>query len=715
MRILNGLILMLSVIALAACGGSGPALATPARPPLAIPTAVPTSALVTATAEPVAGPATATQGAQAAETAPAATEVPVAPVAPNSKLVGAYSGILPAADAPGRVVTLDLALDGTATMTTQFIGKGTPSIESGTWVGTDDTAEVTFTQMDGQAEDNRITWKLQGNALSTTEYDQGQYGSAGLPLTRVGTGDIVEASFEGVSFSFDSALAKSAQGKLVAARPVDQAPALGGGAPQGIQFIFDGQNLPDYFDPTKPQVYVYPVEGLKALDPAVAQGVEALQKNLADGQVAEGEQTFVFPLIPAGQVFRAQTHFLDFVNGKGMGFITYYAQDVAPLRSAQVFWTFEGITLDNKYFVSVFFPIGSPALPEETKSISGPEYDAFVKEYTTYLNNIVTTLNSLPPAGFTPNLTLLENMVRSLNVSPLFPETTPAPGATTASAPAETTPAAEGTPSVEATPAATSASAPAAATPAPGSTNPPPATPASASASSQTLSTEFEGIRFSFDSALAQSAQGIKISAVPVNVDAPALGGGVPEHIAFSFNGEEITADTNPFQPQVRVYSADALKKLDPNVAREVLALKTLLSVDATAIQETLPVFPPFNAQQMIHPQIKYLKFNTGEGARFVTFYAQNVAPITNDGLFYTFQGMTADGKYYVTAFWPIKTDKLADSYEDAKIGDFNEWAKNFETYRVDTEKMLDSLPAGAFTPSLELLDRMIESLQLPQ
>lgn len=690
MRMVNGLTLIVMVVALAACGGGGATLATPARPPLSIPTAVPTSALVTATAEPATGAATATPGAQAAETATAATEVPVAPVAPNSKLVGAYSGILPAADAPGRVVTLDLALDGTATMTTQFIGKGTPNIESGTWVGTGDTAAVTFTQIDGQSEDNRITWKLEGNALGTTEYDRGQYGSAGLPLTRVGTGDIVEAAFEGVSFSFDSALAKSAQGTLLAARPVDQAPALGGGAPQGIQFVFDKQALPDFFDPTKPQVYVYPVEGLKALDPTVAQGVEALQKNLADGKVAEGEQLFVFPLIPAGQVFRAQTHFLEFVNGKGISYITYYAQDVAPLRSEQVFWTFEGITLDNKYFVSVFFPISSPALPQETKSISGPEYDAFVKEYTTYLNNIVTTLNSLPPAGFTPNLSLLENMVRSLNVAPVFPETPPAAGATTASAPA-------------------------AATPAAAATSPAGATPAATTASTQTLSTEFEGIRFSYDSGLAQSAQGVKILAVPVNVDAPALGGGVPAHVAFSFDGDKITADANPFQPQVRVYPAEDLKDLDPNVAREVLALKTLLSVDAPAIQETLPVFPPFNAQQVIHPQIKYLKFNTGEGVRFVTFYAQNVAPITNDGLFYTFQGLSADGKYYVTAFWPIKTDKLANSYEDAKIGDFNEWAKNFETYRVETEKMLNDLPADAFTPNLEGLDELIESLELPQ
>lgn len=718
MRLHLAIGLAIVIISLAACGGSGPTLATPARPPLSIPTAVPTSALVTATPEPANVAPTASPVAQAQETVPAATEVPVAPVVPNSKLVGTYSGVLPAADSAARIVTLDLALDGTATMTTQFIGKSTPSIESGTWVGTNDTADATFTQIDGQPEDNRISWKLQGNGLVTTAYDKAQYGTAGLPLARVGTGEIVETNFQGVSFSFDSSLAKSAQGTALPARPVEQAPGLGGGAPQSIQFVFDGQSLPDYFDPTKPQVHVYPVEGLKALDPTVAEGVTALQNILATGTITADAQTFVFPLIPASQVFRAQTHWIDFVDGKGISFVTYYAQDVAPLRPAQVFWTFQGITLDNKFYVSVFMPIRSPALPQETKSISGTDYDGFVKEYKTYLNNIVTTLDSLPPAGFTPNLNLLENMARSINASPVFSEITPA-APTPASAPSEATPPTAPTlataPS-EATPptAPTPASASVAATPPPQATNPG-ATPPPVSSNSQTVTAEYDGIRLSFDSRLAQSAQGVTISAVPVDTNAPALGGGVPDHDAFAFNGDKITAEANPFQPQVRIYRTADLKALDPNVTREVLALKTLLSVDAPQIQEPLPVFPPLNAQQMIHPLIKYLKFNTGEGVRFVTFYAQDVAPITNDGLFYTFQGMSADGKYYITAYWAVKTDKIPDSYEDAEIGDFDAWAKKFETYLADTGKMLNNLPADAFTPNLELLDKMIESLQMPK
>lgn len=685
--ILTGLV---SIFVIAGCGAPAPELAAPARAPLVVPSTAPTSVgLVTATPEPAGAAAQPTPAPQGTAAAPAATEIPVVPVEPNSKLVGTYSGILPAADAIGRVVTLDLALDGSATMTTQFIGKGSPVVESGTWVADGDNAAVTFTQRDGQPQDNRITWTLQGSTLVTTAYDQAQYGTAGLPLTRVGTGEVVETSFGGVSFSFDSALAQSAQGAFLPAVPVQQAPALGGGAPEGIRFLFNNQPPSDFFNPTQPQVYVYPVEGLKALDPTVAEGVASLEKILADGTVAPDASIPVFPLIPASQAFHAQTQLLDFVNGTGVGFITYYAQDVAPLRSQQVFWTFQGLTLDGKYYVSVFWNISSPALPEE-RNISGAEYDAFAKEYETYLNTIVTTLDALPPAAFNPNLSLLQNMVRSLNVTPTFPTPTPIP------------PTPEGTP-----PATASSQAE--------------ATPTAASAESQpstqtrTLVVANNGASLSYNSLLAQSAQGVTVAASPVDPNVPGgLSMGGPEHTAFAFNGETLTNDVNPFQPQVRVYPADALKALAPAIAQEVIALKTLLAFDHKTLNEALPVVPPFNAEQIIHPQIKYLNFHDGEGVRFITTYAQNPAPITNDGLFYTFQGLAADGETYVTAFWPIRTDNLPDTYKDARVTDDAAFAAGFEKYAADTANMLNDLPSDAFTPNLALLDSMLESLQVP-
>jgi hypothetical protein len=127
-----------------------------------------------------------------------------------------------------------------------------------------------------------------------------------------------------------------------------------------------------------------------------------------------------------------------------------------------------------------------------------------------------------------------------------------------------------------------------------------------------------------------------------------------------------------------------------------------------------VPVFPPFNAQQALHPQLKYLNFQNGEGVRFVTFYEQDPAPITNDGLFYTFQGLSADNKYYVTAFFPVRTDKLPNAYKDVEIKDFDAWAKQYPDYLSKTDALLNGLAPAEFVPALNLLDELLMSLQVP-
>ncbi len=678
------------IVAVTACGGGTPA---PQFQPTAfrVPTRVPTSPrVVTATPEPPSAAAAPTEPPQAEATATAlvATPLPVDLVPEDSKLIGAYGGILPAADSPGRIVNLELALDGTATMTTQFIGRGAPIVENGTWVARDDEAVVTFTVREGAPEDNRITWRLEGNQLVSTVYDLAQYGTEGLTLTRIGTGDIIETAFEGVSFSFDSSLAQSAQGQFLAPVPVQNEPALGGGAPKGALFKFNDETLPDFFDPRLPQVYVFPVEGLKQLDPSVAQGVESLQKLIQAKPAAPTEPIFVFPLIPSSQGMRVNVRYLDFVNGSGVRFVTYYSQDISPVTNDRIFYTFQGITLDGEWYVSVFWPLSTPALPNADNAPDTSHYDA--RQFEDYLNQIVTTLDSLPAGGYQPNLSLLDNLVQSVNAAPLFPTPTPEAQATQA-APAEATQVVS-TATPEAAPAATTTST---------------------TGTAQMVSAEYQGTSIQFSPTLAQSAQGVTIPAVAVNENAPGLGGGAPENIAFGFNGETVTTDVNPFQPAVRVYSAEQLMDTAPQIAKEVLALKSLLDVQPTTLNDPLPMFPLFPAQQLIHPQIKYLNFQGGRGVRCVTFLSQNLAPVTNDGLFYTFQGLTEDDKSYVTVFWQVSTSALPNSYEDADIEDMDAWSKHFEAYLAETNSQLDDLSPGEFTPDLELLDQLVESVRV--
>lgn len=704
MRFLSILILLSISIALLACANPTPPPSSPTAPPAA-PTEQPTPAgVVTATAEPL--PTATASGGELptaiapnapTETPPAQTPIPEAPVGTDSPLIGLFANILPATDVPGRIVTLDLAVDGSATMTTQLIGKGEPIVENGTWHEEDELAYVVFTLRDGAPQDNRITWKFEDNTLTSVAYDETQYGPEGLTLKRIGTGITQEASYEGVSFTFDTALAQSAQGSTQPAVPADpNAPALGGGAPQNIRFLFDNAQVESFFNPRLPQVYVYPVAGLKVLDPSVAKNVETLEKILADKQVAPDQDIPIFPVMPASQVLHAQTRFLDFVNGTGVSFVTAYKQDASALTSDQIFYTFQGITLDGLWYVAAYWNVSTPALPADgpaAQNVLPPDVTA--QQYEAYLAQTVATLDKLPSAGFAPNLRLLDQMVQSIHAEPeLETPQTPAPNATVISPPNETP-----------APNATAANPPTSETPAPNTTP----------ASGQNLSAEYSGASIAFASALAQSAQGATIPAVPVDTNMPALGGGAPEHIAFSFNGETVTTDANPFQPAVRIYPTDALNALDPIVAQQVEQLKTLLASKPATSTQTLPVFPVFNAAQVIHPQVKYLNFKNGQGVRFVTFYAQDVSPITNDGLFYTFQGLSNDGKHYVTIYWPLRTDQLPNSYQDANIQDYDAFVKQAEQYLDEATTKLNALPPEAFTPNLTALDQLAESIQTPQ
>lgn len=685
MRFITLAIVITGLCVFSACASQPPPSPQPAPTSAAQqPTAAAPAGVVTATREPptpaqVYVPSEPTVAALNAgtPTKPAEqTPVPSAPVPTDSPFIGSYAGILPAADALARIVTLDLGVDGSATMTTQHVGKGAPIIESGTWAEINDSAKAAFTLRDGQPQDNRITWKLEDNRLTSVEFDTAQYGSAGLPLSRIGTGVTRQAEYSGVSFSYDTSLANTVQGSTQPAVPADpNAPALGGGAPINIRFLFDNAAAPPYFDPHLPQVYVYPVAGLNALDSGVAKNVADLQKILADKTVAPGQNIPIFPVMPASQVFHAQTRFLDFINGSGVSFVTAYKQDASPLTNQDIFYTFQGITLDGAWYVAVYWNVSTPALPDTAQAANQVlPADATAQQYEAYLAQTVAALDAIPPAAYVPNLRLLEQMSQSIRAEPeIQAPQAPAPTATVI------VPSAGSNPS-----------------------------------GAPTLTAEFNGASLSFTSDLAQSAQGYDIAAAPVNQNAPGLGGGAPAHTAFGFNNEKITADANPFQPAVRIYPTDDLKALDPAVAKQVIALQAMLDAKPAATEFPVPVFPVFNAQQVIHPQMKYLNFKNGQGVRFATFYAQDVSPITNDGLFYTFQGLTNDGKYYVTAFWTLRTDQLPNSYQDAKVQDYDAFVKQFETYMNGTSDLLGALPPEAFTPNLSALDQMVESIQTP-
>src|SRR5581483_10038475 len=207
-------------------------------------------------------------------------------------------------------------------------------------------------------------------------------------------------------------------GETLAAVPVTEGPGLGGGRPATVRFLFDGQKADEFFNPRLAQVLVSKADDWTNLDPTTAQSVQDLKALLASKPMSFTNGIPVLPPIPAAQVLQAKPDYLDFQNGSGIGFVTYYAQDVSPITADSLFYTFQGLTSDGKYYVAVFYPITTALLPEDVDTALGEQsYDEWAKNYEQYLSGLVSNLNGLVPAAYTPDLNLISDMIKTINIA----------------------------------------------------------------------------------------------------------------------------------------------------------------------------------------------------------------------------------------------------------------------------------------------------------
>jgi hypothetical protein len=123
-------------------------------------------------------------------------------------------------------------------------------------------------------------------------------------------------------------------------------------------------------------------------------------------------------------------------------------------------------------------------------------------------------------------------------------------------------------------------------------------------------------------------------------------------------------------------------------------------------------MLPPSNAVQTLRAQAGYLSFADGRGIRYLTHLSQGPVPISNQELFYTFQGLTADGESYVAAFFPVTLPDLPDSPRLSEA----QWETimaDWPGYLARTAELLNEQPPAAFSPDLAALDGLISSLSL--
>jgi len=186
-----------------------------------------------------------------------------------------------------------------------------------------------------------------------------------------------------------------------------------------------------------------------------------------------------------------------------------------------------------------------------------------------------------------------------------------------------------------------------------------------------------------------------------------------PQYTEITFQGY-ILADRF-FTPHVDVFPAQRYVEIAPdvNIPSRVSALQALIGGGAPG-GGALPVLPIFNASQEFYAHYQVFPFSTGSGIRYLTQYSQFADPINNHEMFYSYQGLTADGKYWISAILPVSLASLpanGDNPPDDQTAE--QFSNNLTTYLADMTVKLNAQADGDFIPTLSSLDELVSSLKV--
>ena len=193
---------------------------------------------------------------------------------------------------------------------------------------------------------------------------------------------------------------------------------------------------------------------------------------------------------------------------------------------------------------------------------------------------------------------------------------------------------------------------------------------------------------------------------------------GAPSHIRLDLERVD-NGQTVYFEPHISIYPIEEYRAAFENeegndVTAKLDQLNALLSDSPPAISGELPVLPFQYAAQVMAIKLKPLRFQNGSGIRFISYYVQMGYPPLNGTILYTYQGITDDGQHYISAWYPISAAGLPNTFEESGLpDDRDEFDQVFPAYMQETIRMLSELDADSYTPSLNQLDAMMQSLQV--
>jgi len=76
-----------------------------------------------------------------------------------------------------------------------------------------------------------------------------------------------------------------------------------------------------------------------------------------------------------------------------------------------LFYTFQGLTSDRKYYIAAILPVTNPELPDDSQVD-----ESLMDDFQGYLSRMITLLNEQSASSFTPDLNTLDTMISSIEI-----------------------------------------------------------------------------------------------------------------------------------------------------------------------------------------------------------------------------------------------------------------------------------------------------------
>lgn len=176
------------------------------------------------------------------------------------------------------------------------------------------------------------------------------------------------------------------------------------------------------------QLFVYRVKDIEDQDEHSAANIanlrQLLQRKPALGAYPNAgvdEPPYYVPWlrpINATPIMHAGVEYLDFQNGAGMRYLTQYAQALSVVNNEELCYTFQGLTQDGEYYIAARLPVYHPDLVAGANDAPDGDTSVWedVEKNLLYMQKMAPMLDTAAPSSFTPNLTTLDAMMRSISI-----------------------------------------------------------------------------------------------------------------------------------------------------------------------------------------------------------------------------------------------------------------------------------------------------------